>query len=229
MCEKFYFIGVFIIGITILSPNRVSAEAGYPDWTLSMKIWPFDILYPFKTGFARINGEDKTTDSEIRSKLETAKNNGANVVIFYIDDEQSYETFVDDMGFSQTFERIQFLVNEAHHRGLKVFCYLNGLEMITVGARKDRTMASLARNYPDWLQIDIKGDTMMWYTTHQTSWIPKDSEDAWASPLSPWRDFYKGRLEELGSTGVDGVYIDATFLPGVDDFGIKRVCMDLIS
>ena len=224
--RNLYQPAILSIIIILFLTNSISAQVEYPDWCYEMKIWPFDILYPFETGFARINGEDKTSDAHIKSSLNEAKNEGANVVIFYIDEEQTYETFVDESGFDKTLSRIQFLVDEAHARSLKVVCYVNGLETIAVGARTDQAMPSLARNYPDWLQIDIAGDKMVWYTTSQTDWIPRDSEDAWASPLSPWRDLFKNRLTALGGTGLDGVYIDATFLPGVDSFGIKWASRD---
>jgi len=158
--------------------------------------------------------------------LDAARNHGANVVICYIDDEQTYETFVDTTGFNQTLSRIQYLVSEAHKRQLKVVCYLNGLEVITVGARTHAQMPSLARNMPAVLQQDLNGYAMVWYTVAQTSWIPPDSEDAWASPLSSWKDLFKARLQSLAATGLDGVYIDATFLPGIDDYGIKWASTD---
>ncbi|MCF6271377.1 MAG: T9SS type A sorting domain-containing protein [Melioribacteraceae bacterium] len=222
ICQNSILSAILILFLSSL----ISAQEKYPDWSYEMKIWPFDVLYPFETAFARINGEDKTSDTQIRNNLNTAKNEGANVVIFYIDEEQTYETFVDESGFNQTLSRIKFLVEEAHTRNLKVVCYLNGLEVISVGATTNQTMPSLARNNPDWLQVDITGDKMVWYTTSQIDWIPGNSEDAWASPLSPWRDLLKSRLSALGTTGLDGVYIDATFLPGVDNFGIKWASSD---
>ncbi|NOX18347.1 MAG: T9SS type A sorting domain-containing protein [Chlorobi bacterium] len=219
-------IKIFYAIILLMVSSAIFAQNDYPDWACEMKVWPFDVLYPFDTAFAGINGEEKTSDADIRGKLDAAVNAGANVVIFYIDDEQSYETFVDENGFSQTLSRIQFLVGEAHNRNLKVVCYLNGLETISVGATTNQALPSLARNYPDWLQIDVTGEKMVWYTTEETEWIPENSEDAWASPLSPWRDFFKQRLISLANAGLDGVYIDATFLPGVDAFGIKWASSD---
>ncbi len=204
----------------------MNAQDAYPVWAYEMKVWPFDVLYPFDTAFAEINDEGRTSDDAIKEKLDAATNAGANVVIFYIDNEQSYETFVDDDGFTQTLARIQFLVSEAHNRNLKIVCYLNGLEVISVGATDNQSLPTLARNYPDWLQIDVAGDKMVWYTTEETEWIPENSEDAWASPLSPWRDLFKQRLIALAATGLDGVYIDAAFLPGVDSFGIKWASSD---
>ncbi len=223
---KNFYLQKFSLTVLMFFVTVLSYAQEYPDWTYGMKIFPFDILYPFNTAFANINGESNTSDSEIRDKLNTAKSNGANVVIFYIDNEQSYETFVDDTGFNQTLNRIKFLVQEAHNRNLKVVCYLNGLEAVTVGATTNQTLPSLARNKPDWIQIDITGKKMVWYTTEEVEWIPENSEDAWVSPLSPWRDFFKQRLISLSTTGLDGVYIDASFLPGVDSFGIKWASSD---
>ncbi|MCK5851704.1 hypothetical protein KAH27_01635 [bacterium] len=201
-------------------------EINYPQWSFEMKVWPFDILYPFQTGFATLNGVPATSDSEIQNKLDTVVNADANTVIFYIDDEQTYETFVDETGFTTTTNRIQYLVNEAHSRNLKVVCYLNGLEVIAVGAKDNPSMPTLARDYPSWLQIDLQGSSMVWYTENQTEWIPPKSEDAWASPLSPWENLFTNRLTSLAATGLDGVYIDATFLPGVDFDGVKWASTD---
>ncbi|HDL18194.1 MAG TPA: T9SS type A sorting domain-containing protein [Bacteroidetes bacterium] len=218
---------IFLLLLAMLSfAAAASSQNGYPDWAYEMKVRPFDILYPFETAFARMNGEDKTSDEQIRHRLNTAKNAGANVVIFYIDDEQSYETFVDEIGFAKTLSRIQVLVNEAHARNLKVIGYVNGLEVITVGAKNDPSMPSFARNFPNLLQVDITGRKMVWYTTSQIDWIPGSSEDAWASPLSPWLDIFKKRVKALSATGLDGIYVDAAFLPGVDSFGTKWASKD---
>ena len=223
---KNFYLRKFSFAVLIFLVTTLSYAQEYPDWTYGMKVFPFDILYPFDTAFANINGENNTSDSEIRDKLNAAQSNGANVVIFYIDNEQSYETFVDDTGFNKTLPRIKFLVQEAHNRNLKVVCYLNGLEAVTVGATTNQSLPSLARNKLDWLQIDITGKKMVWYTTEEVEWIPQNSEDAWVSPLSPWRNFFKQRLISLSTTGLDGVYIDASFLPGVDSFGIKWASSD---
>jgi hypothetical protein len=225
MCKKLC-LTIVLLAVIVISIGLNLAQVSYPDWSFAMKVWPFDILYPFQTEFAKLYDEDATSNSEIRERIDIAIDRGANVIIFYIDDEQTFETFMDESNFIQTLSRIQFLVEEAHKQGLKVICYLNGLEVIAVGARINTEMTTLARNYPEWLQIDIKSDTMVWYTTSAVDWIPEDSEDAWASPLSPWRDLFKSRLNALGSTGLDGVYIDATFLPGVDSFGIKWASSD---
>ncbi|RLD10949.1 MAG: hypothetical protein DRI44_04760 [Chlamydiae bacterium] len=215
---------IFLIFLSSVS----FCETNYPQWSLEMKVWPFDILYPFQTGFATLNGTTATSDTQIQNKLDAVVTKGANTVIFYIDDEQTYETFVDETGFIQTTNRIQFLVNQAHNRNLKVVCYLNGLEVIAVGAKDDSSMTTLARNYPNWLQVDVEGDSMVWMTDTQKEWIPPKSEDAWASPLSPWKNMFTNRLTSLAATGLDGVYIDATFLPGVDFDGVKWASTDLL-
>lgn len=79
---------ILTILISLLSSTFLFAQVEYPGWTYEMKVLPFDVLYPFETEFARINGETKTSDEEIRVRLTNANNEGANVVIFYIDNEQ---------------------------------------------------------------------------------------------------------------------------------------------
>lgn len=190
----------------------------YPDWTFSMKIRAFDVLYPFETGFARLSNNGKeTTDNDIAEKLDSVKKDGANTVIFYIDDEQSYETFVDDEGWKKTLLRIKKVVDEAHNRGLKTICYLNGLEVLTPGALTNKNLPSFGRNYSDWLQKDVSGKEMLFYSTETYGWIPKGAEDAWVSPYSKWRELFASRIRALGETKLDGVYIDATSLPGTED------------
>ncbi len=220
--NMFFKLNLYILILFLSS----LAYAEYPQWSKEMKVWPFDILYPFQTAFATKNGETATSDAEIQARLDDAVAHDANTVIFYIDEEQSYETFVDESGFSQTLSRIQYLVEQGHNRNLKIVCYVNGLEVIAVGAKDDPQMPTLARNYPDWLQVDVYGDTMSWLTTGQTSWVPPNSEDSWASPLRPWSDFFKSRITSLAETGLDGIYMDATFLPGMEDFGVKWASTD---
>ncbi len=55
----------------------IFSQSEYPDWTYEMKVWLFDVLYPFETGFARINEEVKTSEAMIWDQLNTAQSAGA--------------------------------------------------------------------------------------------------------------------------------------------------------
>ena len=194
-----------------------------------MKLWPFDILYPFDTAYAQLYGEGATSDADMDDNFQSALAHGANTVICYIDDEQSYETFVSEEGFSQTIARMQTMVAKAHQKGLRLICYLNGLEVISVGATADNAVPSLGKDADkqDWLQQNVGGKKMLWYTgSGEADWVPANSEDAWASPYGPWRSFFKSRVISLAQTGLDGLYIDAACLPGMDNFGEEYASSD---
>jgi len=177
----------------------------FPDWAFSMLLWPFDILTL------------ETTDSEIDQALNNAVEEGANTVIFYIEIEHMYGTFVDEEGFTQILERIEYLTLQAMALDLKTIVYLNGLEVMTRGAYDDACdetgITTMASSYPDWLQLDLEGEPIV-YGCINEAWLEPDWEDAWISPYSGYRDLFKDRIERLAVAGVNGIYIDATFLPG---------------
>lgn len=182
------------------------SDALFPAWAYSLKLWPFDLLFP------------DTSGAEIRQNLDRAARAGANTIIFYIEEEQMYRTFVDDAGWASILAKIGDLVTQAHKRNLKVIVYLNALEVMAHDACDDRSVRTLAREHPDWLQLDIHRKKMAW-TCIENDWISKDMEDAWASPYSGFRDLFKRRLVDLGAQHIDGVYIDQASLPGLQDFG----------
>ena len=192
--------------------SSVAAEK-FPAWTYAMKVWPFDILFP------------GTSLAQIRENLDCAVNHSANTVIFYIEEEQMYRTFVDESGFSAILVKIRYLIEQAHLRKLKVICYLNGLEVMAHGAYNNPTVPTLYRNHPEWIQIDINGKPMVW-TGIEADWVKKDMEDAWASPYSGFRDLFKDRITRLGQNGLDAVYIDQASLPGMQNLGNKWASND---
>ncbi|MCJ7588915.1 MAG: hypothetical protein MUQ00_13600 [Candidatus Aminicenantes bacterium] len=192
--------------------GRVAADK-FPAWTYAMNVWPFDILYP------------GTSLGQISRNLTVAVNHGANTVIFYIEEEQMYRTFVDESGFSGILQKIEYLIEQAHLRKLKVICYLNGLEVMAHGAYKNPAVPTLYRNHPEWIQRDIAGKPMVW-TGIEADWVKKDMEDAWASPYSGFRDLFKDRIKRLGRKELDAVYIDQASLPGMQNLGDKWASSD---
>ncbi len=184
-----------------LSPQALT----FPEWTRSMRVWPFDILTP------------TMTTAEIDSRVRAAADEGATAVIFYIESEHMYGTFVEDTGFSQVQDLAGYLTEQANALDMATIVYVNGLEVMTRGAYDDQgnptgidTMASL---HPDWLQLDLEGEPIV-YGNQSSDWLEPDWEDAWLSPYSGYRDFFKTRIEQLADAAVDAIYIDATFLPG---------------
>jgi hypothetical protein len=177
----------------------------FPDWAFDMRVWPFDILRP------------NMSEDVIDENLAAAEDEDATTVIFYIEEEHMYSTFVDEAGFTQILEKIGYLTEEASSRGLNTIVYVNGLEVMTRGAFDgdcDPTgIPTMESEHADWLQIDLDGEPIV-FICQNTDWLDPDWEDAWMSPLSGYRSLFKDRIERLADAGVNGVYIDATFLPG---------------
>jgi hypothetical protein len=184
-----------------LSPQALA----FPEWARSMRLWPFDILTP------------TMTTAEIDERVQAAADEDANAIIFYIESEHMYGTFVDDTGFSQVQDLAGYLTEQANALDMPTIVYVNGLEVMTRGAYDDQGnstgIATMATTYPDWLQLDLDGEPIV-YGNQSSDWLEPDWEDAWLSPYSGYRDFFKTRIEQLADAAVDGIYIDATFLPG---------------
>ena len=177
----------------------------FPEWTHSMRVWPFDVLTP------------EMTTAEIDSRLQAAADEDATVVIFYIESEHMYGTFVDGAGFSQVLDLVDHLAEQANELDMATIVYVNGLEVMTRGAYDEQGdptgVDTMASTHPDWLQLDLDGDPIV-YGNQSSDWLEPDWEDAWISPYSGYRDFFKTRIEQLAEAAVDAIYIDATFLPG---------------
>ena len=206
MCALLF--GLLLV-VTSAGPAVRAQSSGqtFPAWAFNLRLWPFDILYP------------ETSGVEIRDRLDRAVNAGANSTIVYIEEEHMYGTFVDEDGFAAVLTQLADLVAEAHARDLRVIVYLNGLEVMTHDAVDPETCTALpgptmARTHPDWLQRDLDDEPIV-YTCLDLDWVTPDMEDAWVSPFSPYRDLFRARLAALGAIGMDGVYIDATFMPGL--------------
>jgi hypothetical protein len=193
-------------GLRIQHGDQAAPALGvFPEWAHRMRIWPFDILTP------------EMSDAAIDEGVATAVANGANVLIFYIEEEHMYGTFVDEEGFSRIEERIRHLTSTATQSELRTLVYLNGLEVMTRGAYdangNPTGIPTMAGEHPDWLQRDLSGQPIVYHNVDD-AWLRPDWEDAWISPYSGYRELFGARIERLADAGVDGVYVDATFLPG---------------
>jgi len=178
----------------------------FPAWSFGMKIRPFDILYP------------TTTEAEIDARLQAISEEGADTTIVYIEEEHMYGSFVDETGFENIRRLLAHLTGEAHRQNLRVIVYVNGLEVMTHDAYDPdctpRGIPSMFSEHSDWMQLDLDRQPIM-YSCIDQEWLTPDMEDAWVSPFSPYRDLFKERITALGEAGVDGVYIDAVFMPGL--------------
>ncbi len=184
--------------------DRTQATA-FPEWAFRMRLAPFDVLEP------------GASDESIDARLADAAEEGATAVIVYIESEHMYGTFVDEAGFTGMLDRVAHLTASAAALDLRTLVYVNGLEVMTRGAYdgacQPTGVATMANEHPDWLQLDLSGEPIV-YGCVDEAWLEPDWEDAWISPYSGYRDLFKERIGRLAAAGADGIYIDATFLPG---------------
>jgi hypothetical protein len=117
-----------------------------------------------------------------------------------------YESFVDP---EQKLKAIRILAQKAHQAGNHAFVYIAGTECITANA--DKTPHTLAKEHPDWLQRNIKGEPAI-FGGGAAFWIAKGDEDVWVSPYaSEWRKIYMERVRQIAGTGIDGIYVDIPY------------------
>ncbi len=177
----------------------------FPGWARQMRLWPFDVV------------TTDMSDQDIAERIDAAGDAEATAVIFYMESEHMYGSFVDEDGFAAMLDRVETLVDRAKDAELKTLVYVNGLEVMTRGAYDDHGeptgVPTMANQHPDWLQLDLDGEPIV-YGGVGDAWLEPDWEDAWMSPLSGYRDFFLSRVGSLAEAGVDGIYVDATFLPG---------------
>jgi endo-alpha-1,4-polygalactosaminidase (GH114 family) len=117
-----------------------------------------------------------------------------------------YESFLDP---TQKLKDIRAAVEAAHRVGNKAFVYIAGTECITANAEK--SPHSLAKDHPDWLQRNLKGEPAV-FTSGAAFWISPGDEDVWVSPLATeWRKLYMERVRQIAATGIDGIYVDIPY------------------
>ena len=117
-----------------------------------------------------------------------------------------YESFVNPEAKLQA---IRTLAQKAHQAGNRAFVYIAGTECITANAGK--TPHSLAKDHPDWLQRNIKGEPAI-FGGGAAFWIAKGDEDVWVTPYAPeWRKIYMERVRQIAATGIDGIYVDIPY------------------
>jgi hypothetical protein len=117
-----------------------------------------------------------------------------------------YESFLDP---AQKLKDIRAVAEAAHRAGNKAFVYIAGTECITANAEK--SPHSLAKDHPNWLQRNIKGEPAV-FTSGAAFWIRPGDEDVWVSPLATeWRKVYMERVRQIAATGIDGIYLDIPY------------------
>jgi hypothetical protein len=117
-----------------------------------------------------------------------------------------YESFVDP---TEKLKAIRAVAEKAHAAGNYAFVYIAGTECITAHAAQ--AAHSMAKDHPDWLQRNIKGEPAM-FGGGTEFWIREGDEDVWISPFAKeWRKIYMQRVRQIAATGIDGVYVDIPY------------------
>jgi hypothetical protein len=117
-----------------------------------------------------------------------------------------YESFLDP---TEKLKAIHAVAEKAHAAGNYAFVYIAGTECITANAGK--AAHSMAKDHPDWLQRNIKGEPAM-FGGGTEFWIREGDEDVWVSPFAKeWRKIYMQRVRQIAGTGIDGVYVDIPY------------------
>ncbi len=157
------------------------------------------------THFVRIAGHGLRSDNAdqiVRSATAT------NVFGIEVDNDipGRYESFVDP---TEKLNAIRAAAEKAHAAGNYAFVYIAGTECITAHAAQ--AAHSMAKDHPDWLQRNIKGEPAM-FGGGTEFWIREGDEDVWISPFAKeWRKIYMQRVRQIAATGIDGVYVDIPY------------------
>lgn len=157
------------------------------------------------THFVRIAGHGLRSDNAdkiVRGATETG--------VFGIEVDNDipgrYESFVDP---TEKLKAIHAVAEKAHAAGNYAFVYIAGTECITAHAAQ--AAHSMAKDHPDWLQRNIKGEPAM-FGGGTEFWIREGDEDVWVSPFAKeWRKIYMQRVRQIAETGIDGVYVDIPY------------------
>jgi len=117
-----------------------------------------------------------------------------------------YESFVQP---EEKLKAIRDVAEAAHHAGNYAFVYIAGTECIT--AHGDKVAHTLAKDHPDWLQRNVKGEPAI-FGGGTAFWIRAGDEDVWVSPYATeWRKIYMERVRQIAATGIDGIYVDIPY------------------
>lgn len=132
-----------------------------------------------------------------------------------IEADSDLSNYLTDAEFAEELALMRQFAAAAHARGLKVVWYYPSLEVLTPnGVNLAHTMY---KDHPDWVQLGLDGTPNVFYGgTGQVFWVDPDTESAWMSPSSPYRDYFIARVKQIVATGVDGIWLD---VPLYADFG----------
>jgi hypothetical protein len=117
-----------------------------------------------------------------------------------------YESFLSP---EEKLKAIRALAQKAHAVGNRAFVYVAATECITANA--EGATHTLAKDHPEWLQRNIKGEPAR-FGVGSAFWIKQGDEDVWISPYATeWRQQYMARIRQIAATGIDGIYVDVIY------------------
>ena len=160
-----------------------------PDWTHYVRIGAYGL-------------EGHNADEIVRSAQESG--------VFGIEVDNDipgrYESFLHP---EEKLQAIRAVAERAHAVGNRAFVYIAGTECITANA--DKTVHTLAKDHPDWLQRKRTGEPAI-FGGGDAFWIKKGDEDVWVTPFAAeWRKTYMERVRQIAATGIDGIYVDIPY------------------
>lgn len=157
------------------------------------------------TNYVRIGGYGLAADNADKI-VASAADNGVSGIEVDNDIPGRYESFLDPQA---KLEAIRAVAEKAHAAGNHAYVYIAGTECITANA--DKTLHTLAKDHPDWLQRKITGEPAI-FGGGSAFWIAKGDEDVWVTPYAPeWRKRYMERVRQIAATGIDGIYVDIPY------------------
>src|SRR5437868_423015 len=178
--------------VLVLSASGVVASAPEPagmDWTHVVRIGAYSLQRNNAQMIVRQAAESRVFGIEVDNDI-TGR----------------YQSLLDP---NEKLKAIRAIAQEAHRAGNRAFVYIGGTECITANA--DQTQHTLAKDHPDWLQRKLSGEPAV-FGAGTAFWIAKGDEDVWISPYAAeWRKIYMGRVRQIATTGIDGIYVDIPY------------------
>jgi hypothetical protein len=154
------------------------------------------------------------SDGELARRLDALVAQQVDVVIA----DSALSNYMTDASWDRQMALVTKVTKEAHRRGLKIVWYLTSLEVQTVGGRL--SVNSMFKDHPDWVQVGIDGRPNVFFG-NQEDWVDPDDESAWMCPISPYREYFLGRIKKLVGAGLDGIWVD---VPAYMDTGSGWAC-----
>jgi len=183
-------VGSAVFVVLLLIPVlRAAPDSAEQNWTNYVRIGAYGL-------------QSNNADQIVRS----AQEDGVFGIEVDNDIPGRYESFVNP---EEKLKAIRAVAEKAHAVGNHAFVYIAGTECITANA--DKTLHTLAKEHPDWLQRKITGEPAI-FGGGTAFWIAKGDEDVWVTPYAPaWRKIYMERVKQIAATGIDGIYVDIPY------------------